>query len=117
MKRSDHFKTGRDAEKRANKDLGLSDTRASGSMVWDKGDGKSEGVLAEHKSTQKWSVSVKYEWLNKIAHEAMNATRIPLLVVSFVTGDGRPRKNGRWVMIREEDYKQLGIDQLLERRD
>lgn len=115
MKRSDHFKTGRESEKRANRDLGLTDTRASGAMPWDKGDGKSDTILAEHKSTQKWSISVKYEWLNKIAHEALMAVKTPILVVRFVTGDGRPRDNGRWVMIREEDYKRLGIDELLER--
>ena len=82
-------------------------TRASGAMDSDKGDMNLPAYKIESKATEKDSMSLKLEWLCKIAQEAFEMDVAPALIVQFVTGDGRPRESGSWVLIPESVFKEL----------
>jgi hypothetical protein len=92
-------KAGRASEKILAKKLGSRPRPASGAMEGAKGDVDLKTVLLEAKSSTGASISVKHAWLSKIAHEARSEGKSPALAVSFVTGDGRPVREGEWVMI------------------
>ena len=96
------------SEQRLAKRLGGRQTPASGAMAGAKGDVELPGVLLEAKSTTADSMSLKLDWLAKIAAEARAAGKQPALAVTFVTGDGRPRPNGSWIMVSEQAWRELG---------
>lgn len=95
------------AEKRLAKRVGGRQTPASGAMVGAKGDVMLSSMLVEAKSSTRDSLGLKLDWLAKIAGEARNAGKTPALAVTFVTGDGRPRPNGAWVMLPESVFLEL----------
>ena len=95
------------SEKRLAKRLGGRQTPGSGALEGAKGDVVLPDVLMEAKSTTNDSMSLKLDWLAKISGEASNQSKQPALSVTFVTGDGRPRKDGAWVMIPERVWKEL----------
>lgn len=95
------------AEEKAAGRLGAKLTRASGAMDNDKGDMNLPTYKIESKATEKDSISLKLEWLCKIAQEAFEMDVDPVLIVQFVTGDGRPRESGSWVMVPEDVFKEL----------
>ena len=99
--------SGRKAEKRTATRVRGRLTIASGSLHGDKGDIYARGRTMEVKSTTKNSMSLKYEWLCKIAEEARRKGNGSSLSIVFVTEDGRPRRDGAWVMVPECDYMKM----------
>ncbi|MFI5102878.1 MAG: hypothetical protein ACHP9V_05855 [Terriglobales bacterium] len=100
-------RTGRLSEKRLAKKLGGRQTPASGAMIGAKGDISFEKLLMEAKSTTNDSMSLKFEWLAKIAAEARNMGKTPALAVSFVTPTGHDWPDGDWVMVPMDVFKEL----------
>lgn len=100
-------KVGRTAERRLAERVGGRQTVGSGNQVGDKGDIRLQDVLIESKATEASSVSVKLEWLAKIAQEARAKGLTPALALQFVSGDGRQRRDGGWVMIPERVWQEL----------
>lgn len=89
---------GRQSEKRIAKDIGADLTIASGAFG-DKGDMMISNMLIESKSTATKTLSLKHEWLDKIAREAMHTGKIPALVFSYCTDEGLAKPNGDWVAL------------------
>lgn len=98
---------GQKSETKVAKRLGAKQVAGSGSMEGNKGDLILQDHLIECKSTVKESFSVKLPQLRKIAQEAREASKTPALHVSFVKENGDPVKDGTWVMMREQDYRNL----------
>lgn len=75
---------------------------ASGSVWFAKGDVTTENFLIEAKTRAKKSkqITLKKEWLDKIAEEAVVAGKIPVLAISF--GDGRD-----FFILSTEDFLSL----------
>ncbi len=92
-------KSGRDSEKRLTKRLCGRARPASGAMPGAKGDIELGPTLLEAKSTRRDSMTIKLDWLCKIAREAMAEGKMPALSVSFVNEHGRSRELGDWVLI------------------
>ena len=95
------------AEKRIAKRVEGRQMPGSGAMQGAKGDVTLPDVLLEVKSTVNDSLSLKLEWLAKITGEARAVGKEPALSVLFTTGDGRPRKDGAWVMVTERYFNEL----------
>lgn len=95
------------AEKELARRLGATGTPASGAMAGAKGDMKLDDLLIESKSSTNDSMSVQLDWLAKISKEALAAGKLPALAINFTTGDGRPRRDGSWIALREIDLQQL----------
>lgn len=89
----------------ARRDLGGRQTIGSGNIDGDKGDVEVDQFLIEVKSTAKASMSVKVDWLRKITSEALQKSKVPALMVSFTTDDGRETKDGDWVMVPKSYFK------------
>lgn len=98
---------GQKAEKKTARRLGASLTPASGAIDGAKGDMAVSDTLIENKATKKLSLILKYEWLLKIAHEAIGKNKEPALTLQFVTEDGKPRPDGAWVCIPERHYREI----------
>lgn len=94
---------GKASEKRVAGHLGLTETRASGAMAFDKGD--SRGTLAvigkvrmESKCTTANSLGLQKAWLDKILSEATARGESPMISLSFVDDNGMARDaNSDWV--------------------
>lgn len=78
--------------------LGGKTLKASGSLwasatqrVTPRADFDCPGFLGESKSTVYGSISLKLDWLKKIAEGATAKSKDPLLVLSFLTPQGDPR--------------------------
>lgn len=97
--------TGRLAESRLARQLGGTQTPASGAVPGAKGDIRVGGFLVEAKSTVGGSLSVRHDVLLKIALEARDQARVPALAVTFTTGDGRPVRHGSWVMVSQAEFE------------
>ena len=100
-------KSGRKSETKTSKRLGGQQTPASGAMDGAKGDIVLNKFLVEAKSTIKDSISIKFEWLAKISGEALSKVKFPALTITFTNWSGCPRPRGKWVLIREQDFKDL----------
>ena len=98
---------GKASEKKLAKSVGARLTPASGAIESAKGDMKVGEFLIESKSTIHASISLERDFFLKIAHEAQFAGKVPALSVSFVTGDGSPKKNGEWVCLPLHFFKEL----------
>jgi hypothetical protein len=104
--------TGDWAERRAAKGhKGSRLTRASGSLEGDPGDIEVGDFLIEHKSTVKFSIRLLLDWLLKIASEARARGKKPALQITFCTGDGRPRRNGQWLLVPKYVWDELTEDE------
>lgn len=97
---------GQVAEKRTAKRLAADLTPASGAIDGAKGDMATCDMLIENKATKNASMSLKLDWLQKIAHEAEGKGKQPALAVQFVTTDGKPVRDGAWVMVPEWVFKE-----------
>jgi hypothetical protein len=105
-------KMGDIAERRSMDRLGARGTPASGALDGAKSDGILDrgdeySVRVEHKATEAKSMRIELEWLLKIMGEAMDHGQVPALAISFVSGDGRPRKDGAWVAIPEYVFLEI----------
>lgn len=72
---------------------------ASGAFWSRKGDVRSRYFLFEHKWTEKKSLSIKAEWLIKVAKEAIMESKIPVLAFHLC---GR-----NYVILSEDDFDEL----------
>ena len=102
--RRDH---GTRAEIQASKRLGGRLQHGSGNHSHSKGDILTAGFLIESKSTVAESLSVKVDWLRKIAKEAADVSKEPALILQFVDGNGKVLREGGWVMVPERVFKEL----------
>lgn len=102
---------GKHTERVTMKRLGARLTANSGATVADKGDGVLKtaalDLRMEHKSTIKESMGVQLEWLQKIASEAHALNQTPALILLFTDQNGKPRKDGKWVAIPEDEFRRL----------
>jgi hypothetical protein len=87
--------------------MGARETMYSGSKPNARGDMVLGNFLIEAKSTISGSLRLPLDWLAKITGEAERAGRVPALSVSFVSGDGRARANGRWVAVPESVFLEM----------
>lgn len=111
---ADNNNPGIKSEKRIAKILGGEGRIGSGSLDSCKGDFTTKmghiEFLGECKATQAGSISIKYEWLLKIASEARELVRHPLFTLSFIRGDGAAKKRGDWIAMPLGDYKQFVLE-------
>jgi hypothetical protein len=98
---------GKASEKRVVKSLGMQLTPSSGAMEGCKSDGKNAEFRVECKSTVTGTMSLKHDWLCKIAHEARETCLEPALTISFINEGGVPKKDGDWVMITKQMFREL----------
>src|SRR5688572_23785435 len=68
------------------------------------GDISTKEFHVEHKSTEHASISIKKEWLNKVAAGARSSMKDPALVVTFEKGLDQPED---WVMIPISVFERL----------
>ena len=83
---------------------------SSGAMRGAKSDGqvhKKKSYRVECKSTVKATLPVELGWLVKIATEALAQGQEPILTVSFVQPDGKPKHHGDWVMMPKYLFDEL----------
>ncbi len=95
------------AEKLAAKRLGGELTFASGALEFMKGDFSVGDLLVENKCTVKPTLSIKLDWLRKISQEAFEKKMNPALAIQYVNPKGVPVPDGKWVMVKEEYFKEL----------
>lgn len=98
--------TGRRAEKHTAKRLGASLVRGSGNGYL-KGDLFTGIIHVEAKSTQRLSISLKWDWLRKITKTGLEQHKTPAVTITFTHGDGTPRTGGTWVLIPEGAFNEL----------
>lgn len=96
-------RSGRRSEDRLAKKLQGRQRPASGAMVGAKGDIDLGTALVEAKSTTADSMTIQLDWLAKITREARAEGKTPVLTVSFVDRDGKPRAFGEWALVRLTD--------------
>ena len=105
---------GRSAEAQLAKRLGGRQVPGSGNQDHSKGDVVTSGsaisgagFVVEGKSTIHGSLYIQLDWLTKVTREALATSKRPALSVAFVTRDGRPKVNGKWMMIPEDVFIDL----------
>lgn len=98
---------GRASEKNTSKRLKAYLTPASGAIQGAKGDMVKGEFLLENKSTIKQSLSLKYEWLEKISREAVCQEKTPSVSIQFVDSQGASKPTGRWVLIPEHVFQEF----------
>ena len=98
---------GKKAERKTAKRLGGVTRPGSGAVEGAKGDILLATYLLENKSTEKASLSLKRAWLEKISKEARAEGKTPGLSLQFVDKMGNPLHYGRWVLIPEDEFKEL----------
>ena len=105
LNRRDKRTHGQRAEKKAASRLGAVLTPGSGAIQGMKGDFRTATFMVENKSTVNASLSLKKDWLEKIAREALDHGKSPALFLQFVNASGESNVDDRWVMIREIDFQ------------
>jgi len=98
---------GTNSERLVAKRLGGRTRPASGALEGCKGDVELNTYLLEAKSTIHKSMSVKLDWLLKIEAEALAEQKMPALSVTFVDATGSPVRGGKWVLVRESEFREL----------
>lgn len=73
-----------------------------------KGDIRTDDFHIEHKSTEKKSMSLKLEWLNKVREGARRAALYPAIVVTFEKGLRDPED---WVLLPKSVLDRLLANQ------
>ena len=91
-------------EKKLAKKLGGRTQPASGAVDGYKGDIKTKDYLYDDKMTKHMSTSLKYEDLQKIAKEALDAEKEPVLILTF---DSVKRGNKNFAVIPLELWQEL----------
>lgn len=97
---------GRKSEDRLVKKVKGRGTLASGAMDGMKGDIQKQDVLIEAKSTTSDTFRLDRGILCKITGEALRSSKIPAVFISFVTGNGKPKLDGDWALIRLKDFEE-----------
>lgn len=76
-------------EKEVMADLGLTPTKGSGSGWIDKEDGENDFILAQLKSTDKASYTLKQFDLERLEYNAAVSNKIPIFIIQFLNKDAR----------------------------
>ena len=97
---------GRRSEKDLARKMGGKQTPASGASGM-KGDIHLESFMIECKSTSTDTLSIKREWLLKVAREALSAGKTPALALTFTDDDGKTKQMGDWVAIPQYLFNEL----------
>lgn len=100
-------KHGQKSERKTAKRLAGDQRPGSGSLDGAKGDIVLREFLVENKSTEHRSISLKLDWLEKIAREARAEGKSPALAIQFVDKEGNPVRYGRWVLVTEDEFSEL----------
>lgn len=79
----------------------------SGAVEGAKGDGVIDDLLWEAKSTVKRTLPLEHHWLAKIAKEARDVGKTPILTLSFANANGTPIPSGEWVCLTLADFQLL----------
>ena len=98
---------GQRSERKTAKRLDGRSRPGSGAVEGAKGDIDLPAFLAENKTTEHKSLSLKLDWLEKIDREAREEGKSPALSIQFVDKMGNPLRFGRWVLITEDDFREL----------
>jgi len=102
---------GKISESKVAKKLGARLTPNSGAKRGAKSDATLDGPTyrwqIESKSTVKNTLGIELGWLVKVQNEALNTGRMPALTISFVTAEGKPRKDGEWVACPLHVWREL----------
>lgn len=100
--------TPREHENRVADRLGGKRVRGSGASVYSKGDVRDVELVAEQesvefltecKTTEKGSISVKWDWLTKITKEAVEVGKEPALAIAIRGGRECFLTDKDWVMV------------------
>lgn len=78
---------------------------ASGALFFAKGDGSGENYVIECKRTDKKSISIKAEYLDKITKEAVSQGKLPLLFIELPTVGVFTAKD--WVVMTMDHFKEI----------
>jgi hypothetical protein len=114
----------RKQEKRIAAMVGARRLPASGAMLASKhrqksagGDMTSGDFHIEHKMTERKSLAIQYEWLERVTEEAQRINRDPALILTFmpdaayahggVSPNMRPQKD--WMLVPVRVLKRLGV--------
>ena len=98
---------GQIAEKRVLKSIKARPQPRSGGIAGFPHDGVKGRWLIEIKSTQKRSIRIESEWLEKLFDNAIFQRKLPALIVSI---EGGYVVQGReWVMIPRQTFDKLGL--------
>lgn len=100
-------KHGQKSERKTAKRLGSITRPGSGAVEGAKGDIMLTDFLVENKATEHRSISIKLDWLDKISREAREEGKAPALSFQFVDKQGHSVRGGRWVMIPEDEFKEM----------
>lgn len=95
------------SEKATAKRLGARQTVASGALAGSRADMDINQFKIEAKSTVNGTLGLKLDWLAKVDAEARAANKKPALTLTFVRPTGAAVTMGRWVLLREDDFKEL----------
>lgn len=90
---------GNKSEKRILEDMGAEQTIGSGAFAGMKSDGVKGPMRIECKSTVGKSMGIKLEWLEKIRQEALETGKTPMVTLSYVDSEGKPKPGGDWIMM------------------
>lgn len=100
---------GKKSEKKVAKKLGARLHPNSGAMVGAKSDASLPQFRLEMKSTVTQAMLLEMAWLVKIAHEALDHSTMPAVVLSFVDANGIPRMKhfAEWVVLPLAAFQEL----------
>lgn len=107
LTRNKSHKHGQKSEKKTAKRLSGIARAGSGAIEGYKGDITLPKFLVENKSTEHQSLSLKLAWLEKIDRESRSEGKAPAVSIQFVDKGGNSVRQGRWVMIPEDEFKEL----------
>lgn len=112
----DRAKRSNKAERRVASSLGGRRIARSGAKQWssgdykttDRGDIRTPLLHVEHKRTDRESMSVKKEWLDKVSKGAARVDKTPALVLTF---EERGKPPSDWILLPlEVAAKKLGVE-------
>lgn len=92
-------------EKAFAKKIGGARTPGSGAFAGHKGDVRNPDFLVECKTTEKKSIRLEREWLEKIDQEALVKQKCPLVHLQFEKTSKKTEK--RWVLMPESEWLKL----------
>ena len=107
LDRNKNHKHGQKSEKKTAKRIGGQARAGSGSIDGHKGDITLPEFLVENKSTEHRSLSLKLDWLEKIDRESREEGKSPAVTIQFVDKNGNSVKRGRWVLLPEDEFREL----------
>lgn len=107
----DRYRRSRKHETRVGTALGGKRLPRSGGLAWSKHDKTTAGgdvctpiALVEHKRTEKQSLSLKLEWLQKVEAAARRLHKDPAVVITF---EQKLRSPEDWILLPLAVYKRL----------